>query len=144
LTSQLDLSLPSSAQWTWSWTPAQYEHKAFQYFAPKAMLAVPVSSFAEWYDSTTWRWQYTSRLDLISVDPANGLKLYGSVDHSAFYNSDPYRYWTYTDIQRAIFMGDYIYAISDRGITVHRLADLAFMTAQPLPGYLPNNWWWWW
>jgi hypothetical protein len=35
-------------------------------------------------------------------------------------------------------MGDFIYAISDRGISVHRLADLSRVTTAELPGYTPN------
>ena len=36
-------------------------------------------------------------------------------------------------------MGDYIYAISDKAITVHRTSDLGQVTAQPLPGYTEGD-----
>jgi hypothetical protein len=48
------------------------------------------------------------------------------------------------DIRRSTFMGDFIYAISDRAITVARIADLAPVTAAPLPGWQPDGLWWWW
>jgi hypothetical protein len=40
-------------------------------------------------------------------------------------------------------MGDYLYAISDRAITVHRLSDLGQVNLQLLPGYTENDWYWW-
>jgi hypothetical protein len=41
-------------------------------------------------------------------------------------------------------MGDFIYAISDRGISVHKLADLSLVTDAELPGTIPNQYYWWW
>ena len=35
--------------WTWGWSEATYEHKAFQYWAPKNMLAVPLSTYRSTY-----------------------------------------------------------------------------------------------
>ena len=127
---------------SWGWSEALYEHKAFQYFAPRKLLAVPLS--ASRYDELGWH--YVSTLELIRVDPITGLSSYGSIDHTAFFQtSDPEQYWYYTDVRRSIFMGDYIYAISDRGITVHDLADPSTPVAiQTLPGYRPEDIWWWW
>ena len=34
----------------WGWSEAQYEHKAFQYWAPKGLLAVPMSSYSDFWD----------------------------------------------------------------------------------------------
>lgn len=34
--------------------------------------------------------------------------------------------------------------LEDMLITVHRTADLGQVTAQALPGYLPNDYYWWW
>jgi hypothetical protein len=131
---------------TYGWSEAMYEHKAFQYFAPKGLLAVPLSSYRDLYDEETgyYSYEYTSKLHLISVDPATGLASHGEIDHSGFYNSDPEQYWMYTDIRRSIFMGDFVYAVSDRGITVHRTGDLGLVASEPLPGYTPYNYYWWW
>jgi hypothetical protein len=41
-------------------------------------------------------------------------------------------------------MGDYIYAISDRGISVHETEGLASVVEEPLPGYSPDDYYWWW
>jgi hypothetical protein len=137
------LELVAEGQWTWS--EALWEHKAFQYWAPKQLLAVPVSSYVELGDRNGdgWsEWRYLSRLELINVSLTDGLSRKGSIDHSHLF--DPEQYWYYRDVRRTIFMGDYLYAISDRGISVHRTADLAPVTEAPLPGYSPDDWWWWW
>ncbi len=138
-------TLPLEVEGEWTWSEAQWEHKAFQYWAPKELLAVPASSYRELGDTDGdgyYEWQYVSRLQLINVSLADGLSLKGTIDHSDLYSTDDY--WYYRDVRRTIFMGDFIYAVSDRGITVHRTADLGLVTQQPLPGYSPEDWYWWW
>ncbi|MEW6743402.1 MAG: beta-propeller domain-containing protein [Planctomycetota bacterium] len=126
----------------WSWSEAQYEHKAFQYWAPKRLLAVPVSAFG--VVAGTGAYAYLSRLELIKVDTEAGLEHYGTIDHSSLYNSDPQSYWCSRDIRRSVFMGDYVYAVSDRGITVHDLSTLTLQHMEALPGYVPGDYYWWW
>ena len=138
----LDTQPLSNGQYSWS--EALYEHKAFQYWAPRKLLAVPVSSYGSSGDpGDPYGWYYTSQLQLISVGE-DGLASYGTIDHSDYYNRDTTRQWVYTDIRRSIFMGDFIYAISDRGISVHKLADLSLVTDAELPGTIPNQYYWWW
>jgi hypothetical protein len=142
LTDSLPLDLGSG----WGWSEALWEHKAFTYWAPERLLAVPQSSYQPVGTSPEgWQeYRYLSRLELINVDPTTGLSRKGAIDHSAYYNADPDHYWSYVDIRRSIFMGDYVYAISDRAITVHRTSDLGQVTAQPLPGHQPDDLYWWW
>ncbi len=136
----LTTNLPITQPGGWEWSEALWQHKAFQYWAPKGLLAIPSSN----YSYTNGDYRYLSKLELISVDPATGtLGLHGEIDHSAFYNNDP-GYWWFTDIRRSIFMGDYVYAISDKAITVHRTSDLAQVNVQLLPGYKDGDWYWWW
>ena len=40
--------------------------------------------------------------------------------------------------------GEFVYAISDKAITAHRVTDLGKVAEQVLPGYTPNDYWWWW
>ena len=132
-----------TAEGNWSWSEAQYEHKAFQFWAPKDLLAVPLASDSSWIDETgEYRWSYLSRLELIKVE-GGALSRHGAIDHSHFFESDPTYYWSYTDVRRSIFMGEFIYAISDRGISVHRTADLVSVTEEPLPGTRPEDVYWW-
>jgi uncharacterized secreted protein with C-terminal beta-propeller domain len=123
----------------WAWSEAQYEHKAFQYFAPKKLLAVPLSSYTESFDGETYSYDWTSTLQLVSVDPEGGLARAGSIDHSRFYGTD---WWGMPEVRRSIFMGDYIYAISAHAITAHSLDGLSEVAAEELPG--PTDQWYWW
>ncbi|MFN0247958.1 MAG: beta-propeller domain-containing protein [Kofleriaceae bacterium] len=135
----LTATLPLDNAQGWGWSEANWEHKAFQYFAPKKLLAVPQSN----YEYTGGYYRYLSKLEVIDVDDATGaLAKRGSIDHSSYYTSD--NYWSYLQIRRSIFMGDYIYAISDKAITVHRTNDLGQVGVQQLPGYSPGDYYWWW
>jgi uncharacterized secreted protein with C-terminal beta-propeller domain len=132
--------LPIDAEQGWSWSEALWDHKAFQYWEPKGLLAIPQSNYS--YDGNSYH--YLSKLSVIDVDPTtNTLKLHGEIDHTPYYVEDQ-RYWANTDIRRSIFMGDYLYAISDKAITVHRTADLGKVADARLPGYVAGDWWWWW
>ncbi len=59
------------------------------------------------------------------------------VNHSEFYNDDGLSSWWSgsTSIRRSIFMGDYIYAFSSAGASVHRTGDLTSMVELEIPGY---------
>ncbi|MBA3465249.1 MAG: beta-propeller domain-containing protein [Deltaproteobacteria bacterium] len=137
-TPTLSASLPIESDLSWGWSEALWEHKAFQYFGPKKLLAVPQSTWA----NNGGDYRYLSRLEVIDVNDTTGaLSLKGSIDHTPFYDRN--KYWSYLQIRRSIFMGDFLYAISDRAITVHRLSDLAQTNVQTLPGYTANDWYWW-
>jgi hypothetical protein len=144
LASTYTLSAVEGDDWSsWGWSEATYEHKAFQYWAPRKLLAVPLSSSrSTCSDDYTCDYEYVSKLVLVTVDPDQGLSLYGSIDHSSFYNSDPSAYWCYQDIRRSIFMGDYLYALSDRGITASFLDDLSLTASLDLPGSSCGVYWW--
>ena len=116
------VSREDAYSWTWARSEATYEHKAFQYWEPKSMLAVPLS---------TWRWvrlddryshghyEYVSKLMLVEVNESDGeLKTYGEVNHSSLFDTDGESYWWGDhSIRRSIFMGDFVYAISSAGVT---------------------------
>jgi hypothetical protein len=131
---KLTTSLPVSQGQGWGWSEALWEHKAFQYWAPEKLLAVPASSWN--YDNG--HYEFISRLELVKVDPESaqgeGLSSYGHVDHSHLFETDDEYFWYRLDVRRSLFMGDYLYAISDRGITVHELAGLAQVGEARLPG----------
>jgi len=71
---------------------------------------------------------------LIRVDPAAGFTIHGTVDHSSYYNSAADCYWSSQDIRRSIFMGEYIYALSDRAVTVNLIDNMTETDAIELPG----------
>jgi hypothetical protein len=138
--------------WTWAWSEATWEHKAFQYWGPMNMLAIPLSTYRSTYDQNGYYYgyEYKSQLAMIRVDAegttdALPLSRYdqGQIDHSSFFNSDPDQYWDWRDVRRSIFMGDFIYAISDRGVTAHRVSDLTLSASVPLEGQYYNPYWCW-
>ncbi len=116
--------------WIWSSSEATYESKAFQYWAPKSMLAVPLSTyrFVDMYEDGryTWSYQHISKLMLVHVNESDGtLSLYGEVNHSSMYDENNDRQWgNDNSIRRSIFMGDFVYAISSAGITATNLTTL--------------------
>ena len=114
--------------WNWGWSEATYEHKAFQYWAPKGMLAVPMSTYTYDYASVNGqdysRYIYVSQLMLINAVPGENLSIHGTIDHSDFYNNYENYYWGQSSIRRTIFMGDFVYAISAAGVTAHNLTTL--------------------
>ena len=129
--------------WSWSWSEATYEHKAFNYWAPEDLLAVPLSTHRWVYDTveendrtyTYYGYEFVSTLKLVNVDVANkSLSTHGEVDHSALYGNGVQEYWySNTDIRRSIFMGDYVYAISSAGMTVHLTQNLSHVITVDLP-----------
>ena len=128
--------------WSWSWSEATFEHKAFTYWAPDDILAVPLSTYRYIYDQTDGYggYEYVSMLKLVNVDIDNlSLSEHGEVDHSSFYNnndSDTYWWYSYsTDIRRSIFMGDYLYAFSALGVTIHSTSDLNPIQELHIPGH---------
>jgi uncharacterized secreted protein with C-terminal beta-propeller domain len=124
----------------WGWSEALYEHKAFQYFAPKKMLAVPMSSYREVRGPNgEWNYLWDSKLELLNVDAETGVSRHGAVDHSRFYDGT---WWGQADVRRSIFMGDFIYAVSSNAVTVNRLDDLTEVKAELLPFQTEPYWWW--
>ncbi|MDP6870438.1 MAG: beta-propeller domain-containing protein [Candidatus Poseidoniaceae archaeon] len=129
LTQTLSLSAVDDPHdgWTWAWSEATWEHKAFQYWEPKGMLAVPLNTYRHnyWYVDGEYHWEYewVSKLIIVNVTE-NGLSIHGEVNHSEFYESNENSWWSSYNIRRSIFMGDYIYAISHAGITATHLETL--------------------
>jgi len=135
-----------SCGWSWSYSEATYEHKAFTFWAPESLLAVPLSTHRYVYDEVEiegrvyshYGYEYVSMLKMINVDIENGsLSEHGQVEHSEFYNEEGLSNWWSgsTSIRRSIFMGDYVYAFSTGGATVHRTDDLQLTVELELPGY---------
>ena len=143
--------------WSWSWTysEATYEHKAFTYWAPAELLAIPLSTNRYTYDEvmidgqkySRSGYEYVSQLVLVKVDADNNtLTKYGTIDHSDFYNGDSglreSYYYGSPNVRRSIFMGDYIYAFSAEGVTVTNYTSMNLSASIDLPEQvnLPDYW----
>ena len=149
LASKLELSpVPEDEMygWNWAWSEATYEHKAFQYW--NGQLAIPLStSRYTWDESGYGHYEYVSKLVLVDVSIETGLSIYDgtSIDHSMFYEMDEW-YWDRPDIRRTVFIDDYVYAISQQGVTVHKLDTMALTdyaglpVSDPDPGHYYEDW----
>jgi len=101
---------------------AQYDHKAFTYFASRSLLAIP---FSDWSASRPAR--FSSTLEVLRVTPEQGIRLVGSIEHADLLQgtSGP-RYWSWTpQVRRGVMMDDYVYSISYGGAKVHDTRDLS-------------------
>ncbi|MEZ4288302.1 MAG: beta-propeller domain-containing protein [Polyangiales bacterium] len=118
------------------YTDASWEHKAFTYYADKGLLAFPFVN----YEGT-----FSSTLEIFRVSADVGFNRIGDVDHTslvedgcsmvpggvpwessdAFYNYCGY----FPQVRRGVFINDdsseFVYSISDGGVLVHNLDDLA-------------------
>lgn len=112
----------------YGWSEAAHEHKAFNYFAARKLLAIP---FADWSNSHTggdyWS-RFTSELKVYSVDPITGFTARGAVSMRDMYQVQQYSNWTYywePYVRRSVMADEFVYAISDSGIRVANIADLS-------------------
>ncbi|MDP2269222.1 MAG: beta-propeller domain-containing protein [Archangium sp.] len=111
----------------YGWSEAANEHKAFNYFAAKKLLAIP---FADWSNTGSgdyWN-SFRSDLKVYSVDPLLGFTARGSVSMADMYQVQQYAGWTYywqPYVRRSVMADDFVYAISDSGIRVANVANLS-------------------
>jgi len=138
------VSMENAYMWTWSWSEATYEHKAFQYWAPKSLLAVPLSTY-RWVNTNEdgrygyGHYEYITKLMLVEVNETDGeLKTYGEVNHSSLFDTDGESYWwDDRNIRRSIFMGDFVYAISSAGVTATNLSTMEESDSLTIPRSSP-------
>jgi uncharacterized secreted protein with C-terminal beta-propeller domain len=142
-----DVTLPEAGEengYSWGYSAALHEHKAFTYWDAIGMLAIPVS----WhhYEETCEREgsrttcttvnEFNTGLNLLKVDRVNmTLSKYGSVNQTHLMTdegNDNGWYWG-TEVQRSYFLGfpnEYpekpvsVYAYSALGISAHDLETL--------------------
>jgi hypothetical protein len=105
---------------------ANHNHKAFNFYAAKGLLAFPFVSYEG---------DFSSVLELWDVSAVTGFNRRGEVDHSdlvlvdcggvPYPEEDFFYYCGYQpQITRGVFIDEFIYSISPGGLTVHDVADL--------------------
>ncbi len=123
---------------TYGWSEALYEHKAFNYFPAKGLVAIP---FVDSSPGSSDYWSsFVSDLRVFRVDTAAGFSSMGSVSLSDLYRTVNEPQWSYTwspVVRRSVMADDYVYAISDAGVRVSHLGNLTTPLAtaqfQPTP-----------
>lgn len=115
----------------YGWSEAAYEHKAFNYFAAKKLLAIPFADYGWGVTGGDYWSTFKSDLRVFSVDALAGFTPRGAVDMGDLYTVYQYENWTYywePYVRRSVMADDYVYAVSDSGLRVANVADLS----QPL------------
>jgi hypothetical protein len=122
------------------------DHLAFNYFAPKQMLALPMTICEGGGNGAFGDVLTFTGLLVYDVTIASGFSLRGRVPHpapSGYYGS-PYpvacsNWWTQASspVKRSAFIEDYVLSLGDALVKVNSLADLANTVASFPVGTLP-------
>jgi hypothetical protein len=110
----------------WASSEAGYDHKAFNYFASRGLLAIP---FWEWT-----RARNRSSLEVFRVSPSDGIAAAGSVEHTDLVQAATGGAGWSPTVRRSVMMEDFVYSISYGGVKVNALPDLTTPVASaPFP-----------
>ncbi|MBZ4420447.1 beta-propeller domain-containing protein [Myxococcus sp. RHSTA-1-4] len=125
---------------TSGYSEALWEHKAFNFFPAKGLLAVP---FTDWDSNAYDYWSgFRSELRVFRVDTAAGITPVGAMSMKDAYQVFNFRNWTWywqPTVRRSVMADDYVYAISDAGLRVSKVDALQTPVATSLfqPPMLP-------
>ena len=112
-------------------------HLAFNYFAPKNLLAIPMTICEGGDQNGNYGTDMTfSGLMVYDVTVADGFKLRGKVAHPSvdgapnqygYYNSACSNWWenANSEVKRSIIMDDWVYSVSDSRIKANALSNLS-------------------
>jgi uncharacterized secreted protein with C-terminal beta-propeller domain len=112
-------------QGSWSETTVLTEHKAFLFEKSKDLLVIPVS-ISNWGQQTYSLWQGVYVFN-VTVDDGFGLR--GTVSHQTTVNNWDSGEW----INRALYIDDVLYTVSQQKIKLSSLIDLAFIKEITIP-----------
>ncbi len=113
------------------WTEAAWQHKAFNWFPERKLLAIPFSDYAPNPQGNYWT-SFVSDLRLFSIDLQTGITPRGSLSMRDLYISHGRETWNgyYSPwIRRSVMASDqagheFVYAISDAGIRAAAVESL--------------------
>lgn len=102
-------------------------HLAFNYFAPKNILAVPMTICEGGGDGQYGQNMTFSGLKVLDVSATTGFGLHGQVAHPPSPAATCNNWWTNasSEVRRSVVLDDYVYSISESRIKVNKLDDLA-------------------
>lgn len=103
------------------YSEAQYNHKAFSYFAEHKLLALPVTQWGGEGED------FSVGLKVFRVDVETGIQHLSDIDHTASYDNSEEDYWNYDwwiQVQRSLTIEDHLYSISGRAVYATPLSAL--------------------
>ncbi len=120
---------------TWNaQSEANTTHLAFNYFAERGLLAIPVLDYAPYqkYSGQSYWDRYLNQLRVYRVDTSKGIKEVGALDMADLLKTEGkpyYGYGAFPGVRRSIMAvskagEDFVYAIAANGMRVANLADL--------------------
>jgi hypothetical protein len=95
------------------------DHRAFNYFAEKGLLAIPFSDWDSGARGDDYWSRFVSDLRVFRVDVERGITPVGAVDMGDAYREAGSTSWTYywqPEVRRSVMADDWVYAIGDVGI----------------------------
>lgn len=105
---------------SYSWSEALYDHKAVLVDIEKELLVIPVTRYTLDSEMEWWTY-YESGAYVFSISKEDGVALRGYIEHGSSYDG-----W-YGGIDRSLYIGDYLYTLSDTTIQVNDLSDLSYV-----------------
>jgi len=103
-----------------TYSEAEYNHKAFTYYAAENLLAIPVDLY-ENQDQEEGYGSYTfSGVQVYQILPEEGITLLGQVSTS---DTGDYGYPSYWGWTRGIFIEDSIFAVTETGVQVASISS---------------------
>ncbi len=120
----------------YGWSEAQGNHKAFNFFPSKGLLAIP---FSDWYqDPVDGAYRYVSDLRVFHVDAASGFVAKGALDMADVLRRDGcegggcFGWWWEPQVRRSVMADDFVYAVSSGGVRVAHVDSLGTPIATAL------------
>ena len=122
-----------------STSDAATNHLAFNYFAPKGLLAIPMNICESDYNYGNGHYgdkMTFAGLLVYDVSTESGFKLHGKIDHQddsveetqpyPQYNASCNNWWTNSNstVKRSIFMDDYVYSVAPTLIKIRNLNSM--------------------
>ena len=111
----------------YGWSEAVYEHKAFNYFAARGLLAIP---FSDWMPNRSggayWN-DFVSQVRVFEIDVDTGITAKGGLAMDDLYRTEgdsQWQWWWSPWVRRSVMADGYVYAISDAGIRVAQVDAL--------------------
>ena len=128
----------------YGWSEAEHDHHAFTFYESRGLLAIPVTLEDYGYDDDGY--SHFSGIVVFRITE-EGISEFGRVSHTMMSHdrycddiddSDPepveacadYSYSWWVNMRRSIFADDYLYAISDMGVTASSLDALDDVLAE--------------